>query len=140
MEYKLTFEDGSSAYLAHHGVKGQRWGVLNEKNAKEYAKYGRRVGHKKGGGIVEEAGKSLQAATSKKKKANVRGKSILDAAGKSLLKKKKKKKGTSLGKHNKLGVTALSKRGQKMYANSSALFNSLRSTRLAKEDLKRRSY
>jgi hypothetical protein len=27
--YKLTFEDGSSRYLAHYGVKGMKWGVWN---------------------------------------------------------------------------------------------------------------
>ena len=25
MELKLTFEDGSSGYLAHYGVKGMKW-------------------------------------------------------------------------------------------------------------------
>jgi hypothetical protein len=30
MAYKLTFEDGSDAFLSHHGVKGMKWGVWNE--------------------------------------------------------------------------------------------------------------
>lgn len=30
MDYILTFEDGSDAYLSHHGVKGMKWGVWNE--------------------------------------------------------------------------------------------------------------
>ena len=30
MSYKLTFEDGSSAYLEHFGVKGMHWGVWND--------------------------------------------------------------------------------------------------------------
>lgn len=30
MDYKFTFQDGSEAYLAHHGVKGMKWGVWNE--------------------------------------------------------------------------------------------------------------
>ena len=30
MDYMLTFEDGSSGYLSHHGVKGMKWGVWNE--------------------------------------------------------------------------------------------------------------
>ena len=30
MQYKLTFEDGSDGYLAHHGIKGMKWGVWNE--------------------------------------------------------------------------------------------------------------
>lgn len=25
MDYKVTFEDGSSAYLTHYGVKGMKW-------------------------------------------------------------------------------------------------------------------
>lgn len=29
MDYLLTFEDGSSGYLAHHGTKGMKWGVWN---------------------------------------------------------------------------------------------------------------
>lgn len=30
MPYKLTFEDGSDGYLAHHGIKGMKWGVWND--------------------------------------------------------------------------------------------------------------
>lgn len=30
MDYKFTFEDGSTGYLAHHGIKGMKWGVWNE--------------------------------------------------------------------------------------------------------------
>ena len=30
MDYILTFEDGSDAYLSHHGIKGMKWGVWNE--------------------------------------------------------------------------------------------------------------
>ena len=30
MQYLVTFEDGSSGYLKHHGVKGMKWGVWNE--------------------------------------------------------------------------------------------------------------
>lgn len=29
MDILVSFEDGSSAYLKHHGIKGQRWGVTN---------------------------------------------------------------------------------------------------------------
>ena len=29
MDYVVTFEDGSSGYLAHHGIKGMKWGVWN---------------------------------------------------------------------------------------------------------------
>ena len=34
--YILAFEDGSEAYLSHHGVKGMHWGV---RNAETQAKY-----------------------------------------------------------------------------------------------------
>ena len=37
MEYKITFEDGSEAYLAHHGVKGMKWGVWNEETRARYS-------------------------------------------------------------------------------------------------------
>lgn len=33
MDYKLTFEDGSSAYLMHHGVKGMHWGERKDEAA-----------------------------------------------------------------------------------------------------------
>jgi hypothetical protein len=33
MDYILTFEDGSDAYLSHHGVKGMKWGVRKERKA-----------------------------------------------------------------------------------------------------------
>ena len=36
MDYLVHFEDGSSAYLAHHGVKGQKWGVWNDETARRY--------------------------------------------------------------------------------------------------------
>lgn len=38
MLYILTFEDGSSAFLAHHGVKGMKWGVWNEETKARYFK------------------------------------------------------------------------------------------------------
>ena len=37
MEYAISFSDGSSAYLAHHGVKGMRWGVRNAETLARYA-------------------------------------------------------------------------------------------------------
>ncbi len=36
MEYKFTFEDGSKAYLAHHGVKNMHWGVRNAETQRKY--------------------------------------------------------------------------------------------------------
>ena len=40
MNYILTFEDGSTGYLSHHGVKGMHWGVWNEETRQ------RRLGHR----------------------------------------------------------------------------------------------
>ena len=37
MDYLLTFEDGSEGYLAHHGVKGMKWGVWNAETASRYS-------------------------------------------------------------------------------------------------------
>lgn len=49
MEYLVTFDDGSSAFLAHHGVKGMKWGRWN---AETKAKYG--MDAPQGGGAVDE--------------------------------------------------------------------------------------
>jgi hypothetical protein len=46
MDYKFTFEDGSEA-IAHHGVKGMKWGV---RNAETLAKYGLKNANAAGGG------------------------------------------------------------------------------------------
>ena len=37
MDILLTFEDGSSAYLEHHGVIGMKWGVRNAETQAKYA-------------------------------------------------------------------------------------------------------
>lgn len=37
MDYLITFDDGSSAYLEHHGVKGMKWGVRNEETKAKYS-------------------------------------------------------------------------------------------------------
>ncbi len=36
MDYLIHFEDGSEAYLAHHGVKGMKWGVRNDDTENRY--------------------------------------------------------------------------------------------------------
>lgn len=50
MQCKFTFEDGSEA-IAHHGVKGMKWGV---RNAETLAKYAREGGVGGGGGVPDE--------------------------------------------------------------------------------------
>ncbi len=37
MEYVVHFDDGSEAYLAHHGVMGMKWGVRNAETQAKYA-------------------------------------------------------------------------------------------------------
>lgn len=37
MDILVTFEDGSSAYLEHHGVRGMHWGVRNAETQAKYA-------------------------------------------------------------------------------------------------------
>lgn len=37
MDYIVTFEDGSSGYLAHHGVKGMKWGKWNPETQARYS-------------------------------------------------------------------------------------------------------
>lgn len=36
MGYLVSFEDGSEAYLEHHGIKGMKWGVWNEETRTRY--------------------------------------------------------------------------------------------------------
>lgn len=36
MDYLVTFDDGSSGYLAHHGVKGMKWGKWNPETQAKY--------------------------------------------------------------------------------------------------------
>lgn len=49
--YLLHFEDGSSGYLSHHGVKGMKWGQWNPETQ---AKYGQVNASGGGGGVSEE--------------------------------------------------------------------------------------
>lgn len=50
MDYKFMLEDESEV-IAHHGVKGMKWGV---RNAETLAKYAREGGAGGGGGVPEE--------------------------------------------------------------------------------------
>ena len=52
MDFLITFEDGSSAYLEHYGVKGMHWGVWNAETRARYADEGKTP--QGGGGMSEE--------------------------------------------------------------------------------------
>lgn len=62
MDYILTFEDGSDAYLFHHGIKGMKWGV---RNAETLAKYGQGGGAKPSKREVKRAIKESRKAYAK---------------------------------------------------------------------------
>lgn len=53
MDYIITFEDGSSAYLEHHGVMGMKWGVRNAETQAKYA--GGNGGQVRGNGVAPYA-------------------------------------------------------------------------------------
>lgn len=40
MDYLIHFEDGSEAFLAHHGIKGMKWGIRNEETEARYNRSG----------------------------------------------------------------------------------------------------
>jgi hypothetical protein len=40
--YVLSFEDGSYGYLAHHGIKGMKWGVWNSETRARYTGTGKK--------------------------------------------------------------------------------------------------
>lgn len=50
MDYKFTLEDESEV-IAHHGVKGMKWGI---RSAETLAKYAREGGAGGGGGVPDE--------------------------------------------------------------------------------------
>lgn len=54
MEYLLTFKNGSSAFLAHHGVKGMHWGQWNAETQAKYGVQNPSAGAGGGGGGLEE--------------------------------------------------------------------------------------
>ena len=50
MDYKFTFEDGTET-LAHHGVKGMKWGVRNAETLARYSANGEGGG---GGAVTDD--------------------------------------------------------------------------------------
>lgn len=48
MDYLLMFEDGSTGCLAHHGVKGMKWGVRNSETLSRYDRLGSNLASKDG--------------------------------------------------------------------------------------------
>ena len=59
MGYLITFEDGSDAYLSHHGIKGMKWGVWNEETKQRYMAGNADLGGG-GGGVADEEEKSSE--------------------------------------------------------------------------------
>lgn len=51
MNYLITFDDGSSAFLMHYGIRGMRWGRWNPETQARYRSMGKLSG---GGGYVKE--------------------------------------------------------------------------------------
>lgn len=73
MHYKLTFEDGSEAFLAHHGIKGMKWGVWNDETKSRYYNIGNRQwgerlknGYSNEGGTIPKGTKLYRVSTHEK--------------------------------------------------------------------------
>lgn len=69
MEYILTFEDGSSAYLEHYGVQGMHWGV---RNAETQAKYAGGKGGQRRYRLASHGSKYGQAVTNQRRAYNAK--------------------------------------------------------------------
>ena len=69
MDYKITFEDGESAYFEHHGVKGMHWGV---RNAETQAKYAGGKGGQRQYRLASRGDKYSQAVTNQRRAYNAR--------------------------------------------------------------------
>lgn len=68
MEYKITFEDGSSGYLEHHGVKGMHWGVHNAETKARYNSENRGYAAlSKSGKVIAANGKTINKKQVSKK-------------------------------------------------------------------------
>ncbi len=60
MDYLVTFEDGSTGYLAHHGVMGMKWGVRNAETQAKYA--GKSGSATRRGGLSADTKRRLKTA------------------------------------------------------------------------------
>lgn len=69
MSYAITFEDGSSAYLEHHGVKGMHWGV---RNAETQARYAGGKGGQRRYRLAARGDKYSQAVTNQRRAYNAK--------------------------------------------------------------------
>ena len=69
MEFKVTFEDGSSAYLEHFGVKGMHWGV---RNAETQAKYAGGKGGQRRYRLASHGSKYGQSVTNQRRAYNAK--------------------------------------------------------------------
>lgn len=69
MDIIVTFEDGSSAYLEHHGVKGMHWGV---RNAETQAKYAGGNGGQRRYRLASHGSKYGQAVTNQRRAYNAK--------------------------------------------------------------------
>ena len=101
MDYKLTFEDGSSGYLAHYGVKGMKWKKLTNlgKDQDRITNTDLVVGRDKirdQGTKLSSTGKTSKAKkTSKKPKRSGGLKSVTKLASKAATKKLTKANATA---------------------------------------------
>ena len=62
MDYIVTFEDGSDAYLSHHGKIGMHWGEWNEETRKRYMEHPELIGDyvkNLGLGVLYNAGNAM---------------------------------------------------------------------------------
>lgn len=82
MDYIITFDDGSSAYLAHHGVLGMKWGV---RNAETRAKYAGGTGGQRQYRLAQRGDQYGRAVTNTRRAYNARQSRMKQAAKVGLL-------------------------------------------------------
>lgn len=77
MQYRITFDDGSTAYLEHHGVMGMKWGV---RNAETQAKYAGGSGGQRQYRLASRGDAYSQAVTNTRRAYNAKQSRIKQAA------------------------------------------------------------